>query len=160
MARPLRSQLPSIYGPINTVYGNVPTATWPDSAKWLVSVSVPNALQPYWRYQGGLVRTMQVNRDMAPALYSAWSNIITRNLEHLVQSYDGCLAIRPSRTDARQSVHSWALAIDINASTNKLGMKGSIAPELVQCFTDAGFVWGGVWAHPDPMHFQYVTEDK
>jgi hypothetical protein len=52
------------------------------------------------------------------------------------------------------SLHSWGLAIDINAATNRFGGKPTMSAELVKCFTDAGFDWGGVWSNPDGMHFQ------
>jgi hypothetical protein len=29
-----------------------------------------------------------------------------------------------------------------------------MSPELVACFKDAGFDWGGEWSKPDGMHFQ------
>jgi len=29
-----------------------------------------------------------------------------------------------------------------------------MSKELVSCFTDAGFDWGGTWERKDGMHFQ------
>ncbi len=51
------------------------------------------------------------------------------------------------------------MAVDINASTNQLGADGDMSPELVACFEDEGFVWGGRWKRKDCMHYEFVTED-
>ena len=32
-----------------------------------------------------------------------------------------------------------------------------MSPQLVKCFTDANFDWGGNWKTPDGMHFQLAT---
>ena len=52
------------------------------------------------------------------------------------------------------SLHSWGVAIDVNAAWNGFGKKPTLSKEFVKCFTDAGFDWGGLWAKPDSMHFQ------
>lgn len=153
MNRPLRSQLSELYGPI--VDGK-----WADQEKHITLLEVPGWLSAFWKYQGKPTYHMSVNRDMVPALLQAWANIRERAIAKAIITYDGCLAIRQSRADERQSVHSWGLAIDLNASNNLLGTKGNQNGVLVDCFEMAGFVWGGRWKHPDPMHFQFVTEDK
>ena len=53
------------------------------------------------------------------------------------------------------SRHSWGGAIDINAGSNRLGTKGSMDPRLVEIMKEWGFIWGGDWTVPDPMHFEY-----
>ena len=53
------------------------------------------------------------------------------------------------------SRHSWGGAVDINAATNRLGTEGSMDPRLVEIMRDWGFIWGGDWTVPDPMHFEY-----
>jgi hypothetical protein len=52
------------------------------------------------------------------------------------------------------SLHSWGIAIDVNAAWNGLGKEPTLTPEFVKCFTDAGFDWGGTWKRKDGMHFQ------
>lgn len=98
------------------------------------------------------------NKIIADPLRMALRNILDRGLLNELKSFDGCFNIRQSRSDSRQSVHSWGLAVDINAATNALGTDGDISKELMKCFTDEGFVWGGSWHRPDPMHFQWVEE--
>ncbi len=73
----------------------------------------------------------------------------------------GCFAPRYKRTNgAELSVHTYGLAIDINASTNPLNKKliTDMPPAFVKAFRDNGFVWGGLFkGTKDPMHFQLVT---
>jgi hypothetical protein len=52
------------------------------------------------------------------------------------------------------SLHSWGIAIDVNAFENGLGQTPKLSAGFVKCFTDNGFDWGGVWKRLDSMHFQ------
>jgi hypothetical protein len=83
----------------------------------------------------------------------------------------GCFAPRYKRSQPGEiSVHSWGIAVDINADTNKAiadclpsdsrRASGSGAFDLpaawVDCFKRAGWIWGGDFkgGYFDPMHFQ------
>lgn len=55
------------------------------------------------------------------------------------------------------STHSWAIAFDLNWATNQVGTKGTLSEKLVSTITSFGWVWGGSWSTPDPMHFQYCA---
>ncbi len=52
------------------------------------------------------------------------------------------------------SLHSWGIAIDVNAAWNGLNKEPVLSAGFVKCFTDAGFEWGGTWKRKDGMHFQ------
>lgn len=94
------------------------------------------------------------NKDLVIPLRNAFQNIIDRRLEDEVKTWDGCFNIRKKRGLKSWSLHSWAIAIDINASRNGLGQVPSMCRRLVKCFTDVGFDWGGEWKRQDGMHFQ------
>lgn len=94
------------------------------------------------------------NKDLAPMLERALRNVIERGLTDEIKTWDGCFNIRNKRGLSTLSIHSWALAIDINAAWNGLGKEPTMSKELVKCFTDAGFEWGGLWKRKDGMHFQ------
>lgn len=111
-------------------------------------------LVPTHLVKGKLPAKVYCNRDMVKPLEQAFENIVKRGLVDQVESWDGCFNIRPKRGLKSMSLHSWGIAVDINAATNGLGAKPTMSPELVACFTDAGFHWGGVWSRPDGMHFQ------
>ena len=99
-------------------------------------------------------RKIYCNRDLINPLSLALKNIIERNLKDQIKTYDGCFNIRKKRGAASSSLHSWGVAIDINAAWNQFGKTPTMSAELVKCFTDAGFDWGGNWKKPDGMHFQ------
>ena len=80
--------------------------------------------------------------------------LVERNLSWEWQTYDGCMNIRPMKGGSKWSVHSWGLAIDLNARENPYGAEPVLSPEFVSCFTESGFTWGGIWRTPDGMHFQ------
>jgi hypothetical protein len=125
-------------------YGN------PDNEHNMVLWDVPTELEV-----GVIPKRLYCNKDIIPHLSQAFNNIIKRGLVDELKTFDGCFNNRMMRgTAGTRSIHSWGVAIDINASWNKLGSKPTMSKELVSCFTDAGFDWGGKWERPDGMHFQ------
>lgn len=94
------------------------------------------------------------NRDLIEPLTLAFTNIVDRNLVKEIVTWDGCFNIRTKRGLKSMSLHSWGIAVDINAFENQLGVEPKMSKELVACFEDAGFSWGGRWKRKDGMHFQ------
>lgn len=94
------------------------------------------------------------NRDLKAPLLKAFQNIILRGLASEVKTWDGCFNIRKKRGGSSMSLHSWAIAVDLNAAWNGFGQTPQMKAALVKCFTDAGFEWGGNWFKKDGMHFQ------
>ena len=110
------------------------------------------------------------NVDLAPFLIKALTNVVERGLHEEIKTWDGCYNVRPIRAyeaiykqlkedNPEQalkylSIHSWGIAIDINAAWNRLGQIPTMSLALVKCFEDAGFEWGGTWARKDGLHFQ------
>jgi hypothetical protein len=124
-------------------YGN------PDSQKFMTLWDVPTELE-----LGVIPKRVYCNKDMVAPLTQAFENIIERDLVDELKTWDGCFNIRQKRGALSPSLHSWAVAIDINAAWNGFGKTPTMSKELVACFKDAGFDWGGDWAKPDGMHFQ------
>lgn len=120
-----------------------------NESHFMVLWDVPTSLEI-----GVIPKKIYCNRAMIEPLTKAFNNVISRGLLRQLKTWDGCFNIRPKRGATSMSLHSWGIAIDINAAWNPFGKIGSISPELVKCFTDAGFDWGGEWSRPDAMHFQ------
>lgn len=97
------------------------------------------------------------NKLMVEPLRAAFNNVIDAGLNSQIKTWDGCFNIRQKRGATSSSIHSWGLAIDINAAWNRFGQVPTMSPELVRCFTIAGFDWGGSWGKPDGMHFQLAS---
>lgn len=121
----------------------------PETEKFMVLWDVPEELEI-----GTLPNKLYCNRDMVAPLTQAFKNIISRGLVDEVKTWDGCFNIRNKRQGVSRSLHSWGIAIDINASWNGYGKQPTMSKELVACFEEAGFEWGGRWSKPDGMHFQ------
>ena len=94
------------------------------------------------------------NKDMVEPLSKAFKNLIDTGAVSELKTWDGCFNIRAKRGLSSLSLHSWGIAIDVNAFENGLNMTPKLSPKFVKCFTDAGFDWGGTWKKPDGMHFQ------
>ena len=101
-----------------------------------------------------LPNRLYCNSDLIQPLRQALQNLITQDLACQIMTWDGCFNIRKKRGGSSYSLHSWGIAIDINAAWNRFGEKPTMPKEVVKCFTDAGFEWGGEWSKPDGMHFQ------
>jgi hypothetical protein len=91
---------------------------------------------------------------MEAPLKEAFRLLCDQGLAGELRTYDGCFNIRKMTSGRSYSVHSWGMAVDLNAGTNGYKRDPSLSPDFVQCFTDAGFEWGGDWQTPDGMHFQ------
>ena len=99
-------------------------------------------------------RRIYCNRDLVVPLTKALALVVNRGLASKIRTWDGCFNIRTKRGGTSASLHSWGLAIDINASWNRMGQPSTQDLRLVACFIESGFDWGGAWARPDAMHFQ------
>ena len=119
------------------------------SNSWLVLWDVPAELEI-----GVIPKRIYCNKDLITPLREAFSNLINRGLVSELKTWDGCFNIRKKRGLATMSLHSWAIAVDVNAFENGLNVEPKLSPEFVKCFTDAGFDWGGTWKRKDGMHFQ------
>ena len=117
--------------------------------RFMIVWDVPTALE-----HGSIPKRIYCNKDLIPLLEKAFKNVNDRGISAQIKTWDGCFNIRRKRGAASMSLHSWGLAIDINAAWNGFGKKPTMSPELVKCFTDAGLDWGGVWKRADGMHFQ------
>ena len=121
----------------------------PETEKFMVLWDVPENLE-----LGAIPKKIYCNKDMVAPLEKAFNNIIARGLVGQIRTWNGCFNIRRKRGATSSSLHSWGIAIDLNAASNQFGKQPTMSPELVKCFTDAGFDWGGTWNRPDGMHFQ------
>ena len=103
---------------------------------------------------GVIPKRIYCNRDMVQPLSKAFQNLISTGHVSELKTWDGCFNIRKKRGLSSMSLHSWGIAIDVNAFENGLNQTPKLSPGFVKCFTDAGFDWGGTWKRKDGMHFQ------
>jgi hypothetical protein len=125
-------------------YGE-PSASNPCMVLW----DVPKELEI-----GLIPKKIYCNKDMVAPLSKAFKNLIDTGHVNELKTYDGCFNIRKKRGLSSMSLHSWGVAIDMNAFENGLGVDPKLSAGFVKCFTDAGFDWGGLWRRKDGMHFQ------
>ena len=122
----------------------------PEKEAAMVLLEVP----PSYQMIGAIPKRIYCNRDLKGPLSLAFAMLIDRGLAGYIKTWDGCFQIRRKRGGLSASLHSWGLAIDINAAWNRMGRPSTQHPSLVSCFEQAGFEWGGRWRRPDPMHLQ------
>jgi hypothetical protein len=121
----------------------------PEKEKSMKLWDVPSGLEI-----GVIPKRIYCNKDMVEPLTQAFQNLMKTGCVQELWTWDGCFNIRKKRGSSTPSIHSWGLAIDLNASWNAFGSKPTLSKAFVKCFTDAGFDWGGSWSKPDGMHFQ------
>lgn len=102
----------------------------------------------------GFPKKIFLNKDMKVPLQNALRTLICRGLAKELKTWDGVFVIRTKIALTSLSLHSWAIAVDVNRAENDLNMTPKLSPEFVKCFTDCGFDWGGTWTRKDGMHFQ------
>ena len=99
------------------------------------------------------------HRLMLPQLRGALQDVVDAGLADTLHTYDGCYVPRfIDRDPARPiSLHTWGIAVDMDAATNYRGIAGTMHPQVVEIFKRWGFRWGGDWRYTDPMHFELAT---
>jgi hypothetical protein len=117
--------------------------------KSLILWDVPSDLEI-----GVIPKRVYCNKDLVIPLGNAFKNLIDTGCVDELKTWDGCFNIRKKRGLSSMSLHSWGLAVDVNAFENGLNQTPKLSKEFVTCFTDAGFDWGGTWQRKDGMHFQ------
>lgn len=111
------------------------------------------------------VRKITVHKKCADSLlriltaikahYGTQANIEDARM-HLFGGVDN---FRAKRGQKGLSVHAYAAAIDLDPARNGFGVKydpakGMMPKAVVEIFAKEGWVWGGLWAKGDAMHFQ------
>jgi hypothetical protein len=121
----------------------------PQKQSALIMWDVPGYLEV-----GVIPKRIYCNKDLIEPLAKALQALITTDHVKELKTWDGCFNIRKKRGQSSMSLHSWAIAVDLNAAWNCFGCKPVLSAGFVKCFTDNGFEWGGTWSKPDGMHFQ------
>jgi hypothetical protein len=103
---------------------------------------------------GVIPKKIYCNKDLVIPLSKAFQNLIHTGHVKELKTWDGCFNVRKKRGGSTMSLHSWGVAVDMNAFSNCYGCKPTLSAGFVKCFTDVGFDWGGTWRKPDGMHFQ------
>jgi hypothetical protein len=103
---------------------------------------------------GVIPKRIYCNKDLVLPLSKAFKALITTGHVKELKTWDGCFNIRKKRGLSSMSLHSWGIAIDVNAFENGLNQTPKLSAGFVKCFTDNGFDWGGIWTRKDGMHFQ------
>lgn len=117
---------------------------------WLVVWNVPDNL-----CRGKIPKRIYCNTDLIAPISLAFHNLIERGFVSELKTWDGCFNIRPMVVGSgNYSLHSWGVAIDVNAKDNPYNGPVSLSDGFVRCFTEAGFDWGGNFQRKDGMHFQ------
>lgn len=124
----------------------------PSLEKGMIVWDVPTELEI-----GMIPKKIYCNKDMVKPLSQAFKNLIATGKVNELKTWDGCFNIRKKRGLTSMSLHSWGIAIDVNAAWNQLNMEPKLSAGFVKCFTDAGFDWGGTWQRKDGMHFQLTN---
>lgn len=135
-----------------------------NAAKWepeiLARVTVPFPLQLGFP-PSTMITRFSCHKLLVPTFRSVFETIADQGLQASIRTWDGCYNYRMKRLSATWSTHSWAISIDLNASTNPQGtsVKGDMDPKIVDIFRAHGFQWGGDFKGKsyDPMHFQFCT---
>jgi hypothetical protein len=129
-------------------YRYFPDGTIQPDARWvrhsIVTESVP------------ILGSVTCHRLMIPQLRGALREVVRSGLASKIRTYNGCYVPRFMERDPKHTVslHTWGIAIDLNAASNGRGTRGSMDPQVVAIFKRWGFRWGGDWSWTDPMHFE------
>lgn len=104
-------------------------------------------------------KTLWCHKLIAPVLIEIYKELSDIHLEHEfdLSNGGGCFVPRHITWNPRKllSNHSWGIALDLNPKKYPYGSKSKPNAKLIEIFENNGFIWGGRWKTPDPMHFEW-----
>jgi hypothetical protein len=114
-------------------------------------------LYPFPSGLGTIRGGFRIHKLIKPILIATFDELHRRGLSGILRTFNGCYMPRHVlfRPNLPLSIHCWA-AIDLDAAWNGYGQKPLMNPLVVRTFEECGWTWGGRWAIPDGMHFQYT----
>jgi len=132
-------------------YRYFPDGTIQPDAAW-VRENIQTATLP-------IMGRVTCHRLMIPQLRGALQDVVDAGLASTLNTYDGCYVPRFIERNPENSIslHTWGIAIDMDAAKNYRGIRGTMHPEVVNIFKRWGFRWGGDWKYTDPMHFELAA---
>lgn len=150
-----RSELLEKFGPIDLAKNR-----WIRERDFMGIYHVPEFVTDWkWSFTGEPTKRIYCNKLMFEPLTKALTSLKDKGILSELKTFDGSFNIRLVRGSTNiLSIHSWGLALDANAKENPLGKESKQNPDLVKCFKDAGFIWGGDFSRIDAQHFQLVEE--
>lgn len=114
---------------------------------WTLNIKIGDSDNPWKR--------VMINKDFKAKLKVAFTNLERCGLHIEIKTFDGCYVDRKVRGRNLKSLHSWAVAIDLNAKIEYLGRSTTDwSSRFVAIMKAAGIYWGGDWkGGKDNMHF-------
>jgi len=119
---------------------------------WMTIWVVPDAIR---KAIPALPAKMYINKLIKDRLQQTFFDLVQTGLSSEIKTYDGCFNIRKKRGLGSLSLHSFGLAIDLNAAWNQLGKPSSWSDSFVEVWRKNGWECGADWkGRKDAMHFQ------
>jgi hypothetical protein len=144
---------------------------WEDISKKIVvsktweAVALKQVLLPdsFPMFANQKIKSLRVHKK----IYDVFANTIkildSLNLLEVLNTYDGAYyprrVLHSTNINSRLSVHSYGIAIDLDARTNAYNLSHElmqIHPDVVFIFEAMGWTWLGRNAVSDGMHFDWV----
>lgn len=126
----------------------------------LVTAPLTHAL-PYAYREGVTVGRIRAHRLVIDELMGLLEQAVATGVPLERIAFGGVYAWRAMRASPHLSTHTWGIAIDLDPVANPMGQPHradtGMPLAVVDVFERAGWMWGGRWTRPDPMHFQRAS---
>lgn len=146
-------QIPSSNAEVKKIFGS----TKAEIESKLAFCEVPSSLKAFpFRGNTGK-RGFTCHKLLVPVFQSVFGEIVAQDLEDKIYSYEGVFNWRQIAGSSNMSLHSYAIAIDLNYEGNELGdSTPAMDRNVVKIFKKHGFFWGGDYTgRKDGMHFEW-----
>lgn len=150
---------PRNYAEVKSIFGDPLASGW--SSANLAFCEVAPTLKAFPIKKGSTARGFYCHKLLVSVFQKVFEEIVLSGLTDEIKTFDGCFNIRKIRgSSTTMSLHSWAIAIDLNYKGNELGnQKPEMDPRVIAVFEKHGFYWGGNFKRRDGMHFEYFDRE-